>query len=763
MQESAKSHDAVSCMKRASLFCTKPAFGTACKRALWLFCLLLFFISANMPAFGQLRNWRTYTNTRSVNQLMAYEGDLYAATTGGLLVYNDETAEIEAYTNASGLAGNNVTAVAADQRGKIWIALADGKVNMLDPQTGDIDLLVFDQQRSFSINDFFAAGDTMYIAFDFGVGEYRIDREELKETYQQLGLAFSPGIETTALLLHNETLLVGTTQGLATASLSFPNLKAPQSWRNLTASNGLPSGAVSDLAVLDNSVVVATNTGIAMQVEDNWVDLSANLPERNIKALAVQGTSLVAATPFSVYLTEDLMNWRRLASFPGEPNDLQVADGKIWGASNNNGFAEFDAAQDTWIVHESNSPKTASFSALAVDQSGTLWATSPIDGFLSFDGEQWRNYDALGATARGDYRDVVVDDSGRVWLGVWGKGVQVLQQNGDELQITIYDSTNGVLAGISNDLGFVVINELTKDRQGNIWMANFRAATNRKIIAVTPQGEWVYFTPPNASRIEINRLVIDQFDQIWYGMAEDGIGVIDYRRTLLDPNDDVLTFGDVVTSQLTSNRITGLAEDADGTIWIGTNDGLFFWFANQVSRQFRLISNDVTIVRVDPSNNKWVGTSSGITIISSDNANLSYYTTENSPLVSNIITDFAFNPETGEAYIATTNGLSVVTTPFTTLRADFSQLTGYPNPFILDGSGTQFTITNLVRQSSVSIFTEDGRLVKAYPPGSISGAQATWDGRNDNGEFVPSGIYLFVAQNSGGSTSAVGKVAVVRR
>lgn len=736
----------------------------AASRLAGLFFLVAFFTQIlTISAIAQLRDWRTFTNTRAVNQIIAHDDLLFAATTGGLLVFDHQTGSFETLTNADGLGGNNITAVTADRNGTIWAALSDGKVNLFEPETGEIELLVFDQQRSFTINDFYAVGDTMYIAFDFGVGEYRLDRNELKEIYQQLGLGFSPGVAATALLLHNQALYVGTAQGLATASMSIPNLKAPQSWTNLTSSDGLPTGEVTGLTVLDGKVVVATTTGIAIQENDDWTVVSNNLPDQTIKALAVSGTTLFAATPFAVFQSDDLVNWNRLDGFPGEPNDLVVTDGRVWGASKNSGLAEYEAEQNSWIVHEPNSPKTASFSSLAVDQNGTLWATSPIDGFLSFDGEIWQNYDELGSTARGDYRSVVIDDSGRVWLGVWGRGVQVLQPGGGTLQIAGYDTTGGLLAGIPNDLGYVVVNEVTKDRHGNIWLSNLGAATNRKLVAVTPEGEWVYFTPPNASRIEINRIIVDQFDQIWYGMSNDGVEVIDYRRTLFDPTDDVLTFGNTVSAQLASNRITGLAEDADGTIWIGTNDGLFFWFANQISRQFRLISNDVTVVRIDPSNNKWIGTSSGITIISSDNASLSYYTTENSPLVSNIITDFAFNPETGEAYIATTNGLSVVATPFTTLRQDFSQLSGYPNPLILDGGDAQFTITNLVRQSSVSIFTEDGRLIKAFPPGSISGAQATWDGRNENGDFVPSGIYLFVAQNSDGSASAAGKVAVVRR
>jgi ligand-binding sensor domain-containing protein len=753
-----------------------PLEGSAggCKRRLLSIkspVLIALILLANLftseSSLAQLRNWRTFTNMRPAKKLAALDNQIYAATTGGLLVFDPAGQRFSTFTNAEGLASNDITAIAADRLGRMWIALGDGKINLLDPETGDLDLLIFDQERTFTIHDFLALGDTMYIAFDFGVGEYRLDKKELKETYQQLGLNFNPGVATTALLLRDRTLYVGTEQGIASASLDFPNLKAPQSWVNQTAGNGLPAGAITDLAVFNGQIVASTEGGIAILVDESWQNISAGLPEKKIRSLAVREstleTALFAAAEFSLYRTTDLLNWQKLEGFPGQPNDVLISGGVVWGASNSNGIAEYDDSQFAWNVHEPNSPKTGSFSGLAVDQNGVLWGVSPIDGFLSFDGENWKNYEELGGQAKGDYRSIVVDDSGRVWMGVWGRGIKILTQTASGLQITTFDSTDGVLAGIPNNLGFVVVNDLTKDRQGNIWVSNLGAATNRKIAVVTPAGEWAYFTPPNASRIEIQRLVIDQFDQIWYGMRDDGVEIIDYRQTLFDPSDDVLTFGEMITTQLSSNRITGMAEDVDGTMWIGTNDGLFFWFANQVSRQFRLISNDITVVRVDPSNNKWVGTSSGFTIISSDNASLTHFTTENSPLVSNIITDFAFNPETGEAFIATTNGLSAVSTPFTRLRFDYSLLTGYPNPFILDGSGIQFTITNLIRQSGVSIYTEDGRIVREFPPGAISGAQAIWDGKNEEGRFVPSGIYLYVAHSSDGSASAAGKVAVVRK
>jgi flagellar hook assembly protein FlgD len=64
----------------------------------------------------------------------------------------------------------------------------------------------------------------------------------------------------------------------------------------------------------------------------------------------------------------------------------------------------------------------------------------------------------------------------------------------------------------------------------------------------------------------------------------------------------------------------------------------------------------------------------------------------------------------------------------------------------------------------VKIFTVSGRLVRRLAAGdeNIQGYQAFWDGRNTDGEWVGSGVYLVAAYLAEGR-SGVGKVAVIRR
>lgn len=719
----------------------------------------------------QLGKWRTFTDTRNAISLISVDDRVWAATSGGVLAYDTADSSFQTFTNAEGLHSNNVTAIAFDRNGKIWAALSNGFINLIEPESGAIELIV-DYERAL-IQDIFAYGDTIYLALDFGIAEYRLAKEEPKELYRKLG-DVQAEIPVQRILVHNNMLYAATDEGIAIADLDFPNLKAPQSWQNITVADGLPGNNVRDLAVYDGRVVAATGSGIAIEESGSWRDLSGSLPNRDVRAMAVRESfasmELFITTPAGVYVTQDLVLWTKLPPLPDIVQALVVHEGAIFVAVAGSGLARYNDAANRWEMLEPNSPRGNILSSIFFDQrSKILWCTSTQAGAFAFDGTKWYDLPELSTIGTSDYRTVAVDSSGRVWLGTWGRGLIQLTGSLDSLQVVKIDTTGGFLAGATPvNAAFVVVRDVTLDRNGNVWLVNFGALNGRALAAVTPDNRWAYFsTTFGLKTTEITTVLVDQLNRVWYGTEGEGVEVIDFQQTLFDPTGDNLALGLVPVDRLNSPHITSLAEDRDGTIWIGTRDGLYYYFNDGVFQFFgaggeRLINEDIRVVKVDPANNKWIGTIGGVSILGADSFTLESLTAETTPLVSNSVTDFAFDEERGTAYIATTNGLSVVETPFTAPKQDFSQLTGYPNPLVLDGDAVSFVIKNLAGQSSVRIFTEDGRLVREYGTGAIPGSQLVWNGRDADGQLVPSGVYYFVASTSDGKR-AVGKVAVVRK
>jgi hypothetical protein len=166
---------------------------------------------------------------------------------------------------------------------------------------------------------------------------------------------------------------------------------------------------------------------------------------------------------------------------------------------------------------------------------------------------------------------------------------------------------------------------------------------------------------------------------------------------------------------------------------------------------------------VDALNQKWVGTSEGVVLLSTDGTQqIATYSVESTggKLINNDVRSIAVDGKTGMAYFGTLNGLAAVTTASATPNQVLGKLLISPNPLFIPGS-SEATIDGLVENSQIKIMSIDGRLIrKIVPPGGRIGF---WDGRNDEGAYVASGVYIIVASSEKGETATTGKIAVIRR
>jgi hypothetical protein len=118
------------------------------------------------------------------------------------------------------------------------------------------------------------------------------------------------------------------------------------------------------------------------------------------------------------------------------------------------------------------------------------------------------------------------------------------------------------------------------------------------------------------------------------------------------------------------------------------------------------------------------------------------------------------DPLRGTVYFGTDEGLAGLTTAAAAPQASFGELVVYPNPYLVP-STSPVTVDGLVENSSLRILTIDGALVRdlATPGGRVG----FWDGKDEQGRDVSSGIYLVVAYSDDGANVANGKIAVIRR
>jgi hypothetical protein len=134
-----------------------------------------------------------------------------------------------------------------------------------------------------------------------------------------------------------------------------------------------------------------------------------------------------------------------------------------------------------------------------------------------------------------------------------------------------------------------------------------------------------------------------------------------------------------------------------------------------------------------------------------------HFTVENSPLLSNNITDIAIDGETGVVYIGTEGGLISYKGTAIEGRENFGDVYVYPNPVRHDHEG-DIVITGLVGNVNVKITDIAGNIVFET---TALGGQALWDGRSFSGERVRTGVYLVFCTDEDGSKTHVTKLLVI--
>lgn len=228
--------------------------------------------------------------------------------------------------------------------------------------------------------------------------------------------------------------------------------------------------------------------------------------------------------------------------------------------------------------------------------------------------------------------------------------------------------------------------------------------------------------------------------------------------------------------------INCFAEDKNGKVWMGTDngvveflpqkafaDGVFTINHIKVPRNdgtnladYLLDNTDVLSIAVDGSNRKWIGTAtSGILLVSEDGSEiLEQFTTDNSPLLSNRILSICCNPLNNKVYVGTDKGLMEYSSDSEPPAESYSNIYAYPNPVRPEYTG-EITIRGLMENSLVKIADSEGNVLKSIR--SIGG-MTTWDGCDNTGKPVKSGVYfIFASQNENETSSGtVTKLLIIR-
>jgi ligand-binding sensor domain-containing protein len=478
--------------------------------------------------------WKTITSMKSVQSFAVVGDSIIAATSGGLFIYDRQTNAFSTFTTSEGLGSNDLTAAAVDMYGRIWVGSAGGHINMYELSTGKQILLRDIASSNYiqrSISRLVPHGDSLYVASQFGVSVLLTKKFEFGDSYTNLG--FPLPTKVSDLLIQNNSIIVTTNSGVAISTLDEPALSGPSGWKTYTSANGLPSDVATSVAYFMNTIVVGTSSGAAYRSGSTFVQIPP-FAGKNITSLLVRRDTL-----YALVLTSSGYRIESLDAF-GNTSQLVLSssqtgssfgfanDGSVLVGTTTTGIAASTGNSTEYIYP--NGPNANLFSNLVVDPRGILWVGSTIDnsgkGFYRYDplevpSRQWKNYtvDKYPMMQHNDYFRISNGANGSIWASSWGAGI--LEVRADTIRRLISWNTTPSLAGIIKNPHYVVTSGAAVDALGQTWIATLYAYNDNVLSCLINDTTFKYYQNTlMPSDKQFFSIVIDQNGTKWFTNQE---------------------------------------------------------------------------------------------------------------------------------------------------------------------------------------------------------------------------------------------------
>lgn len=702
-----------------------------------------------LPYVGQ---WHTYTDKTHVTSLIEHGGFVYAGTTGGIrrLALGAGTMAETEYDNLDGLLDVSIKSLLRDADGALWAVALDGYLYTLRGSRWEASGRSY-AALGWKMNDraALAAGVHFYLGSLKGLTVF-----DTKKKVSQLNVTRfrdETDVSVLSLLPRGDTLYLGTTRGIYKIAVYFadplnppadggyPNLADPNAWIQVSSAIGYSLGVSGDS-------VVARGPG--------------TLIEAPVRVEAFRDTPLVVGA--HVYA-----GWKDFTT-------ALVTDGRVF-AGGESGLAVSQnpagAAADAQILAPLKAHSRDTIFNLG-SHGSAVWGHSPAGLHkLSASGEFTAVNTGILPSAElliRQLRNVRVDADGSVYVGVWGTGLNRFHNGA---LVTHTHATAPCIFQAAPPGPWTVAMALSAPRQGGLYFSVFRTegSGDHQLVHYNVATETISCPDEGLSVEGGYPHAIQAFSDTLLGVAtNNGVTFFKTRQgfsgPILEPKGKWVVKGG-------SPEGWDLAADRWGRPWVtfGSNLGSLDLDSLDISADKFLdgaegfSGEDCRSLESDAAGVLWLGCSNGLfqvtTGIGGEISAVRRYGMDDG-LLSLRILDLSVDPLTGKVWIATDRGVSMLEGAGQTVvpNGSLAEVTPYPNPF---KPGHRFVIfDNLPRNSTLRIHDGTGHVVRIFHPRDLTGNQAQWDGKNQQGSPVSTGVYLFSVVS--GSKVQRGKVIVAR-
>jgi hypothetical protein len=726
-------------------------------RSLILVALLLNQITNShaQNKLGAIGEWREQYNNKSVQHLI--KGDkVYGATTHQLFSIDNKN-NIEWLGKSTGLNEIGIAAMAWDElEQQLVIAYNNSNIDII---SGDNiyninDIVLSNLYPNKKINDIKILNQWAFISTNFGIVVLDLKKHEIKDTWFPNNNR--QAITTYQTAITKDSLYAVTEEGVYSAAIKN-NWVAINSWNHLITYQNL---GIKKISSNKNQVALYNNNSVFQLPSIQPIFNAAN---SYIKHLIIDKDGGIlfftnkSGSGNLLKLNADKSTTVLIDStILGNPLEIVVDENNFWIADSTNGLL-FKNSTNQWIKLAGPSEYIKGKSSIN-DKVLLAPFHGNANGFSVFEKSIWKNYTSINSSKLPICIASAIDPKDQSWWFTTPSGLLHYNSN----TATIESSTPSNLNGTYTDLQY--------SPNGNLWVLQDNQGLLQK-----KDNVWKLFAPPNNfMKSGLNKMIINKQGQAWI-IAPKNQGLYIYQSTEKYPTE---LWKQLTTAKsngnLPSSNVTCVTEDRNGSIWVGTDNGIGIFNCGDISKEIcdasiPRVSNTnkfvgqlfqkeiVNCITVDGANRKWVGTNNGAWLLSSDGLELiEHFTKDNSPLPSDTLLQIMIDPSEGEVFFNTNTEIVSYRGNATNGGMVQNDIAIYPNPVGPEYNGP-IAFKGLVENAIVKITELNGRLV--FETRALGG-QAIWNGKTYEGKKVASGIYLVFVRDDLGNEKAVGKVLI---
>nr|WP_321227424.1 ABC transporter substrate-binding protein [uncultured Psychroserpens sp.] len=788
------------------------------KRIVFILLALISFKGVSQE-FSSL--WEGYFSYFEIKDVTKGNDKIFAASENAIFSYDISTNEINKITTVEGLSGETITTILySEDYDVLVVGYETGLIEIVfDNDTEILSVVDILEKESISpvlkkINHFNESDGLLYISTDYGISVYDLNQLQFGDTYFIGDGGSQIAINQTTTFNGFIYAACGSNSGLRKANLDNDNLIDFQQWTTIN-----PGNFVAIQTVGNNLYTVQFNKVLHQILNDNLTPLFTypTLPE-DVKSV---NSNLIVTLKENVFVYDEDFNLIQTAStneeFDTDFSSATISNNAIYIGTSSTGVLK--TLPDTPNIYEIILPEGPSGNkAYKIEAGdGELWVTygdytvsfnpAPIRfrGISILRDEEWNNipYDSLLNAS--NLVDIAINpfNPDQVFISSFQHGI--LEMNNDEATVLYNQENSGleslIVPGAPNVIS--IRQSASKfDRNGLMWTLSSKV--DRALKSYDPStNQWQGYS--------FSELMPDALDDE-EGFVDIEIGnggvkwISSYNHGVIGYNTETQQIANVASEEgnMPSTQTRAIALDSGNQLWIGTIKGLRVLYntsnfiddpSPSVSTVViledgiptELLANQfITDIKVDGSDNKWVGTlDSGIFYFSPDGQETIYqFTTDNSPLPSNTISDISIDPQSGKVFIATDRGLVSFSSGGTKPKETLEEAYIYPNPVRpeydilgfddLNNINNGVKVSGLTENVNVKITDISGNLVAEAQSGvnkrssssnynfAIDGGTGIWNGKNLRGNVVASGVYLFLISDLDSFETKVLKLLIVR-